>query len=118
MTAIAAWLLALSITAYQWPAAKGLHPLQADIPGVGRVLYAVSVPDGYNPATPAPLVLVLHPGGDRMRYYGAEFTRRVVEPALRQLKPIIIAPDCPPGDWTGPAADKAVMALIEDAKRA
>ena len=64
------------------------------------MLYAVSVPDGYQPSTPAPLVIVLHPGGQRTRYYGGEFMRRVVEPALRQLKAIMIAPDCAGRDWS------------------
>jgi predicted peptidase len=79
------------------------------------VRYAVSVPDGYDPAKPAPLVLVLHPGGERVPYYGAEFTRRMVEPALRQLRPIMIAPDCPTAAWSDAGADKTVMTLINDA---
>ena len=85
MAWIASWLLALAIAGTDLPSVKGLHRLEADIPDVGRVRYAVSVPDGYDPAKPAPLVLVLHPGGERVPYYGAEFTRRIVEPALRQL---------------------------------
>jgi predicted peptidase len=115
---IAAWLLALSFAAYDWPTARGLHQLQADIPDAGRIRYAVSVPDGYDPAKPTPLVLVLHPGGERIPYYGAQFTRRIVEPALRQLRPIMIAPDCPPTAAAWANADTAVMALIADARRA
>ena len=109
------WLLAIAIAGTDLPSVKGLHRLEADIPGVGRVRYAVSVPDGYDPAKPAPLVLVLHPGGERVPYYGAEFTRRVVEPALRQLRPIMIAPDCPTAAWSDAGADKTVMTLINDA---
>jgi predicted peptidase len=115
---VLAWLLALAVAGADLPSAKGLHRLEADIPEVGRVRYAVSVPDGYDPAKPAPLVLVLHPGGQRVPYYGAEFTRRVVEPALRQLRPIMIAPDCPAAAWSDAAADKTVMTLINDAMRA
>ena len=118
MAWIASWLLAVAIAGTDLPSVKGLHRLEADIADVGRVRYAVSVPDGYDPARPAPLVLVLHPGGQRVPYYGAEFTRRVVEPALRQLRPIMIAPDCPTAAWSDAAADKAVMALINDAMRA
>ena len=118
MAWIASWLLAFAIAGTDLPSVKGLHRLEADIPDVGRVRYAVSVPDGYDPAKPAPLVLVLHPGGERVPYYGAEFTRRIVEPALRQLRPIMIAPDCPTAAWSDAAADKTVMTLINDAMRA
>jgi predicted peptidase len=114
---VASWLLAFAI-AGDLPVVKGLHRLEADIPDVGRVRYAVSVPDGYDPARPAPLVLVLHPGGERVPYYGAEFTRRIVEPALRQLRPIMIAPDCPSAAWSDAAADKTSITLINDAMRA
>ena len=101
------------------PKTRGLHRLAADIPGVGKVPYAVSVPDGYDANKPAPLVLVLHPGGPRMPYYGADFTRRIVEPALRQLRPIMIAPDCPAQSrsWSGAEANTAVMALMDMAMR-
>ena len=100
------------------PLTRGLHPLEAVVPGVGPVLYAVSVPDGYRASVPTPLVVVLHPGGQRSRYYGAEFARRVVEPALRQLKPIMVAPDCPERSWSDAGCEKAVMSLIADAMRA
>lgn len=118
MTWFASWLLTFAVAGADLPATRGLHRLQADIPGVGQVLYAISVPDGYNAKTPVPLVLVLHPGGQRMNYYGAQFTRTVVEPALRQLKPIMIAPDCNERAWSDRPCDKAAMALIADALRA
>jgi predicted peptidase len=75
------------------------------------------VPRGYDPAKPAPLVVVLHPGGERRRYYGSAFTRMIVEPGLRDLKAVMIAPDCPPASpsWTDAPADKAVMALLQSA---
>ena len=116
---VAALVIAAAAAAQDLPAAKGLHQLQADIPEVGRVLYAVSVPDGYDRKTPAPLVLVLHPGGQRMPYYGYDFMRRIAEPALRQLRPIMIAPDCPPESrsWSDAEANTAVMALMEKAMR-
>jgi len=116
MLAIVMWLLAFA-TATSLPTTRGLHRLEADMPDVGRVRYAVSVPDGYDPGTPVPLVLVLHPGGHGVPYYGGEFTRRVAEPGLRQLKAIMLAPDCPTASWSDAAADKAVMTLIADAMR-
>lgn len=97
------------------PTSAGVHELALDVPQVGRVLYGVSVPRGYTPNTPAPLVVVLHSGGQRMRYYGAAFTRLLVEPALRDLRPIIVAPDCPTNAWSDSASDVAVMAVVEEA---
>lgn len=117
MTWFASWLLAFALAGADLPSVKGLHRLDADIPAVGRVHYAVSVPDGYDPAKPAPLVLVLHPGGPRIPYYGLEFMRGVVEPALRQLRPIMIAPDCPARDWSDAGCEKAVLTLVDEAMR-
>lgn len=118
MSWLASWLFMLAAAAADLPATRGLHRLQADIPGAGRVTYAVSVPDGYDAKTPAPLVLVLHPGRPRGPYYGADFARRIADPALRHLKPIMIAPDCTERAWADAACDTAAMALIADAMRA
>jgi predicted peptidase len=63
-----------------------------------------------------PLILALHPGGERLRYYGSVFARMVVAPALADLNAIVVAPDCPGQGmqgWTEPGADRAVMALLD-----
>jgi predicted peptidase len=39
--------------------------------------------------------------------------RTVFLPGLRDLDPIMVAPDCPTRAWSDPAAEKAVMALME-----
>ncbi len=107
-------LLAAALgAALSLPATPGIHELTTDIPEVGPVLYAVSVPKGYKPDRPAPLVLVLHSGGERMRYYGSAFTKLLVEPALGDLKAIMLAPDCPSASWSDPAAEKTVLTLID-----
>jgi predicted peptidase len=124
---LAAWLLGLVVAANpapvdgaqrDWPATRGLHPLEADIPGAGRVLYALSVPNGYSPGTPVPLVLVLHPGGQGPRYYGAQFMRSAVEPALRSMRAIMLAPDCPSRAWSDAQCDAAVAALMDQVMKA
>jgi predicted peptidase len=104
-------------SAQELPQARGLHPLQLEVASAVPVLYAVSVPDGYRSSTPAPLVIVLHPGGQRIRYYGGDFMRRVVEPALRPLKAIMIAPDCAGRDWSDASCEQPVLTLIERAMR-
>ena len=83
------------------------------LPKGGELLYGLSVPDGYTPGQARPLLLALHPGGERMRYYGSAYARMVVAPAAASLGAIIVAPDCPTAAWSDAASDSAVMALVE-----
>jgi predicted peptidase len=107
-------IAAAGLLAQGAPTTAGVHELTFQVPGEGIMLYAVSIPKGYDARRPAPLVLVLHSGGERMKYYGSAFMRLLVEPALDNLGPIMIAPDCPTAAWTDPAAERAVMALLRD----
>ena len=83
-------------------------------PDGGTLLYGRAVPGDYDPKQPRPLVLALHPGGERTSYQGAQFMRQFFLPGLRALNPIMIAPDCPTRSWSDPAAEKAVMALMDN----
>lgn len=74
--------------------------------------YAISVPDNAS-NDPRPLVLALHPGGQRSPGYGSWFVRAIVQPAIAELNAIVIAPDCPTERWAEPGADQAVMQLVE-----
>ena len=40
--------------------------------------------------------------------------RGIVSPALKDLNAIIVAPDCPTRSWSDPAAEQAVMALLQN----
>ena len=82
-------------------------------PEVGKILYGISIPPGYSAREPRPLVLALHPGGERTPYYGLSFMRGIVSPALTDLGAIIVAPDCPTRAWSDPMAERAVMALVQ-----
>lgn len=106
--ALAVFLL-VSTTAH----AAAFREMAMPRPGGGQLLYALSLPDGYEPGVARPLILALHPGGQRMRYYGGAYAKLVVEPALRDLGAIIVAPDCPTQGWNDPLADQSVMALLE-----
>ncbi len=77
-----------------------------------EMAYAISVPKG-DQSVPRPLVLALHPGGERPPYYGSWFARLVVVPALADVPAVLVAPDCPTKTWAEPGADRAVMALLE-----
>ena len=98
------------------PAQAGGRPtvehLVFEVEGHGRMPYAVSVPAGYDPAAPHPLILALHPGGAQGPYYGSQNMRRIFEPALRGLNAVIVAPDAPTRRWTSDVSDRAVMALL------
>ena len=87
--------------------------LTFEIEGHGEMPYAVSVPAGYDPATPNPLILALHPGGKQGSYYGSLNMRQIFEPALRALNAVVVAPDVPTRRWTSEVSDRGVMALLE-----
>jgi predicted peptidase len=84
---------------------------------VGTVTFGISVPHGYEAGNPRPLVVALHPGGARVAYYGSRFLQQVVLPGLGELGAVVVAPDCPARSWTDPAADQAVMALVEQVRK-
>jgi predicted peptidase len=107
-------LMSALVAMLNQPAATSVRELSFQVPGGGTILYAISIPRNYDPARPAPLVLALHPGGARMRYYGGAFMRQIVGPALNDLTAIIVAPDCPTRAWTDPIAERAVMALVQN----
>jgi predicted peptidase len=85
------------------------------LPDGFQMTYGIALPadDDENPDDPRPLVLALHPGGSSP-YYGTSFMRRVVEPALRPWRAIIVAPDVPARRWSNERSEQAVLALLED----
>lgn len=95
--------------------APGLHELtlaRAGEPGVG---YAISIPPGYSPSTPVPLILALHYGiGNRdSTGVGADLVKGLIGPALEGLGAIIVAPDSVRGNWSTSENEKAVNALLD-----
>ncbi len=77
--------------------------------------YAISLPAGYDGDSDdrRPLILALHPGG-RASYYGSDFMRQIVEPALRGWGAVIVAPDVPGRSWASGDSEQAVLALLDD----
>jgi predicted peptidase len=90
-----------------------IRDLTLPLPGQGELRYGLSIPDGYRQGQPRPLILALHPGGERTPYYGSAYARTVVAPAAADLGAFIVAPDCPSGAWTDAASERAVMALLD-----
>lgn len=108
-------LVAVSILIFMAAATQAaeIRNLAMPLPAGGELLYGLSVPDDYKQGQARPLLLALHPGGERMRYYGSAYARMVVLPAAASLGAIIVAPDCPTAAWSDAASDSAVMALLE-----
>lgn len=75
--------------------------------------YTLSLPEGYDRGKSWPLVLALHYGGVVHPWYGRGVLEVLVEPALRDLQPIIVAPDARHGTWGSEAAEADVLALLD-----
>jgi predicted peptidase len=101
------------------PAPARVRGRTLQVADVGSITYGISVPADYAPGHPRPLILALHPGGDRMPNYGSRFMQQVVLPALSDFGAIAVAPDCPAQakSWADPIADKAVMALLDKVRQ-
>ena len=110
---VACGALAAPVTA----SAADFREMRFTVPDGGEMLYAISLPQDLSPKDPRPLVVALHSGGERMRYYGEAYAKLLVAPALGRLRPIIVAPDCPTESWTDALAERAVLALVEQVMR-
>ena len=110
------WLLTTALfgTLFQAPLDPGVHNTTFEVEGVGTVTYGIWIPRDYDPAQPRPLVLALHPGGSQGAYYGTQFLRGVVAPALADWGAIVVAPDAPTRSWANATSERGVMALIDD----
>lgn len=102
-----------ALIAVQLVPEPGIYRATFQAPGGVTMRYAVSVPRGYDGRQPVPLVLALHPGGERFPYVGGAFMEQVVLPGFYyELDAIIIAPDAQGPSWADPATEQAVLALV------
>ena len=109
--------IALSgLVAQALPVSPGIHDLTLETAAGVSISYAVSIPKGYSPGRPVPLILVLHSGGQRIPHYGREFMKMLVQPAFTEWSAIMLAPDCPTESWTDEPAERAVVALVQQAQ--
>jgi predicted peptidase len=83
------------------------------VPDVGAITYGIAVPGGAAASETKPLIVALHPGGERIPNYGSLFMQQVVAPAFAGLDAVIVSPDCPGRSWTDANAERAVLALVE-----
>ncbi len=85
---------------------------QMTLPAMGR-RYSLAIPDGYTGQEPAPLIVSLHYGGEVTPFYGQGLLEALIEPALRDLGAIIVAPDSAAGSWANPTAEQHVLELLD-----
>ncbi len=93
------------------PQASGIHQLVLQRPNASPLRYSLSLPKPWNAG--APLILSLHYAGHGAPYYGKAMLESLVEPALRDLDAVVVAPDCPSSSWTTKESEDAVLALLD-----
>ncbi len=79
----------------------------------GRRRYTISISPGYSREKLNPLILVLHYDGHGSAFFGELILLGLIEPAFKELDPIIVAPDCPSRDWTQPESERLVIDLLD-----
>ena len=89
--------------------APGIYEMT--LPDVDR-RYTLVIPDGYTGQEPVPLVVSLHYGGQVTPFYGRGLLDQLIEPVLRDLGAIMVAPDSAAGNWANPAAEQHVLELM------
>jgi cyclophilin family peptidyl-prolyl cis-trans isomerase/dienelactone hydrolase len=92
------------------PNDAGIHELVLERAGEEPVRYGLSLPENWKAG--APLVLALHYAGHGAPYYGKVMLENLIEPALRDLDAVIVAPDCPSSSWSNTDSESAVLALV------
>jgi predicted peptidase len=85
--------------------------------GGPAIHYAISIPSGYTRATPVPLILALHFGGDP-NGAGRAMLDILIGPALAELGAIIVSPDSLGGGWSSTQNEEAVNALLAGVEQA
>lgn len=75
--------------------------------------YTIAIPSEYSDQNTTPLILVLHWGGMVTQFYGRGILEGLAKPALGELGAIIVAPDCPHGDWANPRSEAVVLDLLD-----
>jgi len=95
------------------PQAPGLYDLESVAPDGGQVRCSLSVPAVGSGDIRLPLVLVLHYAGQPTRFYGRPLLQQLVEPALRPLDALMVAPESRGGQWQDERNEAFVLALLE-----
>jgi predicted peptidase len=98
-----------SIMSLENPQTAGIHSL---VRPDGR-RYTLAIPKGYDGQTSRPLIITLHYGGPVSPFYGQGLLVGVIEPALRRLGALLVAPDCNHGRWDNEPSEIEVLELAD-----
>jgi predicted peptidase len=79
----------------------------------GDRCFTIALPRSYTGDQPAPMILALHVAGHGTPFYGKLILTELVEPALRELNAIIVAPDCTGSDWSDRRSEADVLAVLD-----
>ncbi|HEY70011.1 MAG TPA: hypothetical protein G4O08_05440 [Anaerolineae bacterium] len=74
--------------------------------------YAISLPPGYAPSESWPLVMALHWGGPVAPFTGKWLLAGLIEPALRALDAVLVAPDRTQEDWANLQSETETLELM------
>jgi predicted peptidase len=75
--------------------------------------YTIAIPEGYTGEQPVPLVMALHYSGTVTPFFGRGILEGLIEPALRDLGAIIVAPDASAGPWASPKGEESVLHVLD-----
>ena len=82
-----------------------------------ELLYTISTPSKIPRKEKVPLIIALHWGWDRSKpippWFGKDFLTGFIQPAFEDIRPIIIAPDCPAENWYNEVSENAVLELMD-----
>lgn len=91
----------------------GMHRQILELTTEKSLRYTLSIPEGYEPGEPRALVLALHYSGRVTPFYGKGFLEQLVEPGLRSLGAILVAPDCRSRSWANESSEAEVLELVD-----
>lgn len=91
--------------------ADGVAPTIHLLRLVSGEAYTLALPARAARESAAPLVVSLHYGGPVSAHYGRALLEDIVEPALRALGAVMVAPDCARRAWTD--CEETVLRVIE-----
>jgi predicted peptidase len=100
-------------------AAAGVKPatLREEVLEPEGIRVTFAVPAAYTGRVPVPLVVALHFAGRVTPFFGRGLLSALVEPGLRDLGAVIVAPDCRGRSWTDPTSEADVLAVVAHARR-
>jgi predicted peptidase len=92
------------------PRAAGVYDIQTRLANQAAGRFTLSLPEAM---ASAPLVVVLHYAGQPTRFYGRPLLTGLIEPALRSLDAVFVAPESLGGQWHEEANEVFVIGLIK-----